>query len=413
MKRYVVLGCNHMGAGLEEISRARLPEGELADLLPAIKARLGAQELVYLATCHRTEWYLSYDGALCPGRLGIALGLALEALTHGASALPPIDRCLTLHGNESARHLFRVASALDALMLGESQVLGQVKEAFRAASEHGVAGPRLTTLFTQAFRTAKRVRTETTLSRRPVSLVSLAERALRSRFESNPGPVAVLGAGEMASQALELVRKLDPNREIVLFNRNHERGLRLAGRYSIAFRPLAELPQSRGLAAVIAATSSELPLVTPDVARMLAPALILDFGLPPNVSPACGLVEGISVVDQSVLRSAAEANRSARVEELSKSETIVEQQLEELAYEVMEHELSPVARSLVSTFRDLARTELSRVAADCGSMPAARIEEAAERLSQRLVRVPMRGLREVAWHHSTDVLNTFLDAVAQ
>lgn len=413
MRRYVLLGCNHTGASLEEIGLARLPEDELPALLRALKLRLGAQELVYLSTCHRTEWYLAYDGELCPGRLTMALGMALEAETHGAAALPQVDRCLMLHGGEVARHLFRVASALDALMLGESQVLGQVKGAFRTATDAGVAGPRLTTLFTQAFRTAKRVRTETMLSRRPVSLVSLAERSLRARLEACPGPVAIVGAGEMANQALELVRKLAPERPVTLFNRTRDRGSSLAAQYAATYRPLGELGDGGEFTAVIAATSSELPVITPEVARRLAPALLLDFGLPPNVSGECRAVDGIELVDQEVLRGEAEANRSARAEELSKSEQIVEEQLQELSYEVMEHELSPVARRLVTTFRDLARVELARVAADSGTVPADAIEEAAERLSQRLVRVPMRGLREVAWHHSTDVLNTFLDAVQQ
>jgi glutamyl-tRNA reductase len=298
-------------------------------------------------------------------------------------------------------------------MLGESQVLGQVKGAFRTATDAGVAGPRLTTLFTQAFRTAKRVRTETMLSRRPVSLVSLAERSLRARLEACPGPVAIVGAGEMANQALELVRKLAPERPVTLFNRTRDRGSSLAAQYAATYRPLGELGDGGEFTAVIAATSSELPVITPEVARRLAPALLLDFGLPPNVSGECRAVDGIELVDQEVLRGEAEANRSARAEELSKSEQIVEEQLQELSYEVMEHELSPVARRLVTTFRDLARVELARVAADSGTVPADAIEEAAERLSQRLVRVPMRGLREVAWHHSTDVLNTFLDAVQQ
>jgi glutamyl-tRNA reductase len=398
MRRFVLLGCNHSSASLEDVARAKLPDDVPPNALVELRTRLGADELVHLSTCHRTEWYLAYSGDLCPGRLAMTLARTLPEVSGGRSALPDLDRCLALHSSDVARHLFRVASSLDAMMIGESQVLGQVKEAFRRASEAGLVGPRLTILFTLAFRAGKRVRTETALSRRPVSLVSLAERELRACLASSPLPVALVGAGEMAGAAAEMVRKLDPCRQVVVFNRGTARGLALARRLGGRHLPLADLgADGSRFAAVIAATGAPTPLIGPNEARRLAPATLLDLGVPPNIAPECSSV----------------ANRCARAEELAKAEAIVEGQLEELAYEVMEQELSPVARSLVAVFRDLARSEFEKVAAECQAVPSDRLNEAADRLSQRLVRVPMRALRAVAWHHSTDVLNTFLHAVKQ
>ncbi|MEW6336212.1 MAG: glutamyl-tRNA reductase [Acidobacteriota bacterium] len=414
MRRFVLLGCNHSTASLEDVARAKLPEVGSQEALTELRTRLGADELVYLSTCHRTEWYLAYSGELCPGRLAMALARSLPEIGGGASSLPPVDRCLAMHASEVARHLFRVASALDAMMIGESQVLGQVKEAFRRASEAGLVGPRLTILFTLAFRAGKRVRTETALARRPVSLVSLAERELRACLAASPLPVALVGAGEMAGAAAELVRKIDPSRPLLVFNRGTDRGEALARRLGARHRPLVELTaEGPAFAAVVAATGSPSPLIGADAARRLAPATFLDLGVPPNIAPECAAVPGINLIDQVALRRSSEANRTARAAELARAESIVDEQLEELAYEVMEQELSPVARSLVAAFRDLARSELEKVAAECHAVPADRVHEAAERLSQRLVRVPMRALRAVAWHHSTDVLNTFLRAVKQ
>jgi glutamyl-tRNA reductase len=414
MRRFVLLGCNHSSASLEDVARAKLPDDVPPNALVELRTRLGADELVHLSTCHRTEWYLAYSGDLCPGRLAMTLARTLPEVSGGRSALPDLDRCLALHSSDVARHLFRVASSLDAMMIGESQVLGQVKEAFRRASEAGLVGPRLTILFTLAFRAGKRVRTETALSRRPVSLVSLAERELRACLASSPLPVALVGAGEMAGAAAEMVRKLDPCRQVVVFNRGTARGLALARRLGGRHLPLADLgADGSRFAAVIAATGAPTPLIGPNEARRLAPATLLDLGVPPNIAPECSSVPGICLIDQAALRQASEANRCARAEELAKAEAIVEGQLEELAYEVMEQELSPVARSLVAVFRDLARSEFEKVAAECQAVPSDRLNEAADRLSQRLVRVPMRALRAVAWHHSTDVLNTFLHAVKQ
>ncbi len=412
MRRYVVVGCSQASASAEEIGRAQIPADVVAAVLPRLRDEIGAQELVYLATCHRTELVLAYEGELCPGRLLMAASEALPRLTAGASSLPELDRCMAESEQGAARHLFRVASALDSLMPGDNQILGQVKDAFRLACELGVAGPRLSALFTQAFRTAKRVRTETALSRHPVSLLSLAERRLARRLAGAAGPVAVVGAGGMAELAVELVRKLEPERAVVVFNRGRERGEALAARCGGAYRPLAALAATGDeFAAVVSAVAAPAPVIGRELAARLAPTLLLDLGTPPNVAEDCGEVAGIEHVDQAALRAEAGKNRSARHAEIAQAEAIVEDQLRELAYEVMEVDLSPVARHLVATFREVARSELARIADSEHPLPPERLDEAVDRLSQRLVRVPLRGLREVAWQHSPAILAVFLAAV--
>ncbi len=415
MRQYVVVGCNQTGASAHEVGGAQIPVDALTDVLPRLKSELGAQEVVYLATCHRTELYLAYEGELCPGRLLMAASAALPRLTAGAASLPDVERCIAESGLAAARHLFRVAAALESVMPGDNQILGQAKDAFRRASELGTAGPRLSALFTQAFRAAKRVRTETALSRHPVSLVSLAERRLAARLADTPGPVAVVGAGGMAGLAVELVRKLDPAREIAVFNRGSERGEALAAHCGGTYRPLQSLgTDADAFAAVIAAASSPSPLIGRELAERLAPTLLLDLGTPPNVAPECAGVTAVEHVDQAALRLEADTNRAARRTEIAQAEEVVEAQLRELEYEVMEVELSPVARHLVATFRELARSELTRLADDgSAAVPPERLDEAVDRLSQRLVRVPLRGLREVAWRHSPAVLAIFLAAVEQ
>lgn len=412
MRRFVVLGCNNTTASLAEVSQCRIPEASLPGVLQSLRERLGVDELVYLATCHRTELYMVYDRDLCPGRVVLQLGPALRALTAGASELPPVGRCLALQGRSAADHLFRVTAGLDSMMLGEAQILGQVKAAVRRADGLGLVASFLTTLFSQSFRAAKRIRTETSIGRRPVSLVSLAERRLKARLTSQPGAVVVLGAGEMAIQAISLVRKIDERRPILLCNRSLQRGRQLAERVGATYLPLADfLAAPPGCAVLVAATAAAAPLVTRDVAARLAPALVLDLGMPANVAEDCSGVDGIEVVAQGALASEAAANRAARARDLARACEIVAEQLQELAYEVMEHELSPVARRLLSRFREVARAELERAVQNCAPGSHAGIDEMADRLSQRLVRVPMRGLREVAWMHSTAVLDTFMSAV--
>ncbi len=402
MQQFVVVGCTHTTASPAEIAAARVPH----TLLGKLRDELGASELVYLETCHRTEWYLVYEGELCPGRLAMALARSLATLTEGASRLPPPERCLALRGADAVRHLFRVAAALEALMLGETQVLGQVRKAFRHAVEAGLAGPLLHTLFEQSFRVAKRIRTETSLSRGPVSLVSLAASRLKDLLASDPRPVAVLGAGEMAARGALLVRELSPQAEIIIFNRSPERAAALAQRVGGTSQPLAHFPADRTFAVVVAATSATHPIVGGATLAALAPVAVLDLGLPANLAPDCHGIAGVEIIDQPALGAEAEANRTARRAEVARAEAMVEEQLAELAQEMLDHQLSPVARSLVEAFAAVSRRELASA-----GLGEDQLDAAVERLSQRLVRLPLRALREVAWHHSPAVLTTFLDAV--
>lgn len=413
MNSLFALGTNHRLASLEEVAQARIPEHLLPHALPTIAQRLDARELVYLATCHRTEFYLVHEGDLCPGRLTQALRRVLAELTGGAASLPDASRCLLLQGAPVAQHLFRVSAALDSLMLGESQILGQVKDAFRQAAEVGLARAKMHTLFGQAFRTAKRVRTETRLSQGATSLVSLARSVIKERLATDERPVAIVGAGEMAQAAASLVRQLDPGRQIVIFNRSTERGQALAQRAGGVFRPLGGLSQSQSeFSVVVLAVASETPVLVPQTAARLAPVLVVDLGLPANAAPECAGVPGVTLVNQVTLQAESEANRQARAAEVAKAEAIVRQQLDELALELLEHRLSPVAQALRQVFFQSARWELQQAFSNGhGTLPAEFLDELAERLAQRLVRTPMKGLRQVAFTHSPQALETFLAAL--
>ncbi|MCS7181900.1 MAG: glutamyl-tRNA reductase [Thermoanaerobaculum sp.] len=414
METLFALGTNHRLATLEEVTRARIPEALLPQALHRIAERLRGRELVYLATCHRTEFYLVHDGGLCPGRLTQALRTSLAELTDGRGTLPEPSRCLMLQAADAAQHLFRVSAALDSLMLGESQILGQVKEAYRQSVQAGLVGPRLHTVFAQAFRAAKRVRSETKLSQGPTSLVSLAARVLRQRFAEDPRPVAILGAGTMAEAAAGLVRKLAPQRPVWLFNRSRERGHALAQRVGAQFADLAAFPPAEGplFSVIILALAVNAPFIREDLAAKLSPVLLLDLGLPANVSARCAHLPGVELVDQVSLREESEANRQARSAEVAKAEAIVAQQLAELSLELLDHQLSPIARTLREAFFHSARWELRQAFSNGhGTLPAEFLDQLADRLAQKLVRTPLRGLRQVAFAHSPKTLQTFLEAL--
>lgn len=414
MNTLFALGTNHRLATPEEVAQARIPEHLLPHALKTLAGKLNASEIVYLATCHRTEFYLVHEGDLCPGRLTQALRSALGELTGGTASLPEVSRCLLLQGAAVAQHLFRVSAALDSLMLGESQILGQVKEAFRQSAQVGLAKAKLHTLFGQAFRASKRVRSETKLSQGTTSLVSLARNVIKECLAQDSRPVAIVGAGEMAAAAASLVKKLDSSRSIVVYNRSRERGEALAQQLGGVFRPLpAFFEKPEPFSVVVLAVASETPILTQGVAGRLAPTLIVDLGLPANATPECAAVPGIALVNQTALREESESNRQARAAEVEKAEAIIRQQLEELSQEMLEHTLAPVAKALRQNFYQSVRWELQKAFSNGhGTLPQEFLDELADRLSQRLVRAPMKGLREVAFTHSPQAVETFLMAVS-
>ena len=148
---------------------------------------------------------------------------SLADLAEGATRLPEDDELYIHFGRSAARHLFRVTAALDSMMVGEAQIAGQVKEAHEIAHEAGLLGGILDQTFHDAFHLAKRVRSDTSVARHPVSLVSLVSRRLEQHLEKNDGPVLVLGAGGMAQQSLGLIREVDPTRSVTIANRNTAR----------------------------------------------------------------------------------------------------------------------------------------------------------------------------------------------
>jgi glutamyl-tRNA reductase len=183
---------------------------------------------------NRVEFYFRGESRIHTKELLFHLRHSLADLTGGACQLPDDDKLYAEFGRAAVRHLFRVTSALDSMMLGEAQITGQAKEAHQKAHDIGLLGGILDQTFHEAFHLAKRIRSETELTRRPVSLVTLVERTIHDHLAVSQAPVLILGAGEMAHQTLRLVRSADPARTIVVANRTLARAQALVTRDSAA-----------------------------------------------------------------------------------------------------------------------------------------------------------------------------------
>ncbi len=416
-----IVGTSYRTTSVESLADALLPADFEKENLAELARLAGFSELVYLGTCNRVEFYFRGDTRIHTNPLLFHLRRSLIDLTDGACQLPEDDKLYVHFGRAAVRHLFRVTSALDSMMVGEAQIAGQTKEAHEIAHDLGLLGGILDQTFHEAFHLAKRIRTETDLARRPVSLVTLVERIIHEHLECSAEPVLILGAGEMAGQTLRLIRNGDPNRHVIVANRHVERAAAMvAGDPSAETRTLSEVqkaPPRAGL--VLAVTSSDTPILLPEqvssIRAQLPPdeaLLIIDLAMPFNVDAAARNISGVSVHGIEDMREQADANRQLRLEEMSRCESLVEHQLETLRRHLFDRELSPAARTLRESFGEVAdrtiRHTLNKDLAHLDEPDRRAVEKMARSMARRMVQVPLRGLKRAAWNHSSAVIGNFI-----
>ena len=424
MDRIGVVGTSYRTVHVDRLASAALPADFPRENLVDLARLAGFSELVYLGTCNRVEFYFRGDTRIHTNPLLFHLRRSLTDLTDGACQLPDDDGLYVHYGTAAVRHLFRVTSALDSMMVGEAQIAGQAKEAHEIAHKSGLLGGILDQTFHEAFHLSKRVRTETDLTRRPVSLVTLVERTIHEHLAASSTPVLILGAGEMAHQALRLIRTGDQERRVVVANRTPERAKAMVNDDPAAGTlPLESVlldPPTVGL--IIAVTSSqEILLDSERIAAVRAQLprdenlLVVDLAMPPNVDPAASALEGVRVHGIEEMREEAETNRHLRLGEMDRCEKLVEHQLTILRRHLLDRALSPAARGLHRAFGEMAERAVQHsLGKDLSHLEEAdrkAIERMAEGLVKRLVQVPLKGLKSAAWNHSSAVIDGFLEGL--
>jgi glutamyl-tRNA reductase len=325
----LLLGMNHRTASLD--LRERYAADDVRPLLAKLAAAEEIEEAVLLSTCNRVEVVAMTrhpDAARLRLRSFIEHDLAEGSGGVDAGALE--EALYEYRDSNAVRHLFRVACSVDSLVVGEPQILGQVKDAYRAAVECGACGPVLSRLYQRAFSTAKRVRNETQIAERPVSVARVAVNLAKQIFESLEDKSALLiGAGEMIELALETLRG-QGLAAIRVANRTRARAENLASQFDGSAHGLNELqellPRSDIVLTCIAGSS---PILTLDeVSRVLRarrghPIFMIDIGVPRNVDPAVNDLDNVYLYDLDDMAGVAEANAEERRREVVRAEAVV------------------------------------------------------------------------------------------
>lgn len=354
----VVVGMSHRTSPVE-VREKLATEGEaLQAAVRALAESAALEDLVLLSTCNRVEVYAGASAAEAPARVR-------KWLEERAGV--EVDGFLYEHRGEAAvRHAFRVASSLDSMVVGEPQILGQVKDAYAAAKAGGVLGSLLDRCFTHALAVAKRVRTETEIGAGSVSVSSIASDLAKKIFDDLEGRrVLLIGAGEMGEQAAKHLTKSGAS--LVVVNRSREKADAIAREHGGQARNIEELASELALADVaIASTSSPRFVITHELmrgvvkARRHRPLFLIDIAVPRDVDPRVGDMDNVFLYDVDDLEKVAHENLSARRREAEKGEQIVAAEVAMFERWRRGNELGPVIVGLRDRVRNVLSAEVER-----------------------------------------------------
>lgn len=396
MRDFVVVGLSHRTAPVEVREYLAVAPDRLEQELREIAANARFDEALLISTCNRVELYATSVNPI------EAAQSAREALYKRLPETAPEDTLYQERGIDVVRHVFRVASSLDSLVVGEPQILGQVKEAFDAAQGAGTVGTLLGRCFTQAFATAKRVRSETAIAEGTVSVSSIACELATKIFGNLEGRrTLLLGAGEMGESAARSLRQTGTQLHVV--NRSEERARALAesceGRTVPYERLTMELAEAD---VVVASTASPKFILTPELmkgvvrTRRHRPLFIIDIAVPRDVDPRVGNMDNVFVYDVDDLQQVAEENLSVRTREATQAESIVEEEVESFLSWRRSLELAPTIVALRRRFGQVADEELQRALPRLQSMSEsdrAVLEAMGRSLVNKLLHQPMTQLK--------------------
>ena len=369
--RFLLIGLNHKTAPVHIRERLAFGGDEIPTALADLVDRETISEVLIVSTCNRVE-ILAAGTAPEEGRDRL-----IEYLETARSIDRPSleEHVYTRYDREAVHHLFRVASSLDSMVVGEPQILGQVREAYRIGLDAGTVGRTLSTLLQSAFAAAKRVRTETAIGESAVSVSYVAVELGRKIFESLKDRTTLLvGAGEMAELAAQHLVEAGEMR-LVVANRTHERAEELAGRFgaeAVPFHALGDRLVEADI--VLCSTAADGYVLGRDTIaaaleqRRNRPICLIDISVPRQIDPAAGDLDNAFLFDMDDLQRVAESNMREREREAAVAETIVLDEVTQFLQRLRTSDIGPTVAELKEHLNDVAIGEYQRLRKRLGNL---------------------------------------------
>jgi glutamyl-tRNA reductase len=401
----VVVGLNHKTAPIDLLERLSIGEDDMPKALHSLNGYEHVLESALLSTCNRIEVY------------------AVVSKFHGGSqdlrnffsdfchvAPEEIADCLyTYHEEGAVRHLLRVAAGVDSMVVGESEILGQVRRAYQTAIDHGNVHRVLAQAMRYALRVGKRARTETAIGRNPVSVSSAAVELARRAFESgslDSKRVAIVGAGKMGRLAAQALARAGAT-DIVVVNRTEERGRDLATEFGAESRPFEDLQKVMKEAdIVICSTTATQTVIDTSMIEVATvgrhpdrPLFVVDIAVPRDVEPAAADVPGVVLRDIYDLRGVVETGVGSRLGEVSNVESIIGDEVERFMRWERSTEYAPTVAALVEKADLTRQAEMDRIDKRLKGMTPeqrAAVDHLSRRLVAKILHSPIRNAKELS-----------------
>ncbi len=385
-RKVFLVGLSYKSAPIEVRERVALSADALKGALGELRAMDGVREALVVSTCNRVEVYVHAEDDAAARRF--FTGRSSEAGEH----------LYVKAGGDAVRHLFRVSSSLDSMVVGEQQILGQVKEAYGLASAAEAAGSFFSRLCNRAFATAKRVRTETGIGRGATSMSQVAVELVEKIFGDLKGRTILLaGAGKMGALSAKALASLGADR-ILVTNRSSDRGAALAAQVNGHFRDWDELQRLLAEADVaIVSTGAPSYVLTRAMlekamkARRHRSICLIDLAVPRNVDPACGELADVYAYDVDDMAKVVDQTQEARRGEALRAEAIVEAEVAAFVREREARAALPVLAQLRRRAEEIARAEAERTLAQVGAKLDDRGRRSVEAMAQAIVNKLLHG----------------------
>lgn len=397
--KFQIIGVNHNSAPLDVRERLAVPEAQLPDAVQHLVKQPGVEEGMVLSTCNRVEVLTSSSEGPADLRsyLRSYFGVSPDAIS---------PHLYEFQEREAVRHVFRVAASLDSMVVGEPQILGQVKEAYSVARSLGAINSALEALLSRAFAVAKKVRSETAIGTSSVSIASVAVQLAEKIFGTLKGKtVYLIGAGKMAELAARHLISHGAGK-IIISNRTYERAVALAEAFGGEAVPFEKLYETAALADIIlTSTGATEPLFRrEDGERLLKgrrnqPVFFIDIAVPRNVAQEVNKVDNLFVYDIDDLQSVASNNSAERKKEAERAERIVEAEVDRFAQRIKSLHLVPTIVSLQEYCETIRQAEIDRIRGRLGTITPeqeAAIEGMTRSIINKLLHTPITTLKSSA-----------------
>jgi len=395
---FQLVGASFNTAPLDVLDRLALSADEVREFYDRITAYGEVSDAMVVSTCNRTEIYTLSDSDSDTTPL---VSDTLARVT-GGDRVPPTDHLYRGKGDAGVRHLFRVACGLDSLVLGETQILGQVKDAFTTSCGHHEPSAYFDRVMRSAFKVARRSRADTEIGRGAVSIASAGVHlATRIYSDLRKRCVVVVGSGDTGRLTAEHFKKHRPGR-LVILNRTFEKAQRVADELGIEAGPLDDLEKLLAQADIVAsAVSVREPLITRAMVdramhqRTGIPLALLDLGLPRNIESSCADLSNVFSHDIEDLKEVVDGNLERRRQEVARVEDLIDREVDNLIAWQKTAQVGPVIARLRDGVEAARRIEVAKATAALSPREQEAVERATRAVVNKLMHGPTTSIKEI------------------